>query len=46
MNLSLLLSAAISAVPVDEIGKKISVDPENESLMTEQESKNLKICTH
>ena len=46
MNLSLLLSAAISVVPVDEIGKKISVDPEDESLMTEQESKKLKTCTH
>ena len=46
MNLSLLLSAAISVVPVDEIGKKISVDPEDESLMTEQESKNLKTCKH
>lgn len=47
MNLDLLLSAAISAVLVDEIdGKKISVDPEDESLLTEQESKNLKTCTH
>ena len=45
MNLSLLLSAAISAVSVDEIGKKISVGSEDESLITEQESKNLKICT-
>lgn len=46
MNLSLLLSAAISAVPVDEIKKKMRVDPEDELLITEQESKNLKTCTH
>lgn len=47
MNLGLLLSTVISAVPVDEIdGKKISVDPEDESLLTEQESKNLKTCMH
>ncbi len=47
MNLSLLLSAAISTVSVSEIGgRKIRIGPENESLITEQESKNLKTCTH
>lgn len=46
MNLSLLLSAVISAVPVGKIEKKISVDSEDESLLTEQESKNLKTCAH
>ena len=45
MNLGLLLSAAISAVSVDETNKnKIRVDPEDESLLTEQESQNLKAC--
>lgn len=47
MNLGLLLSAAISAVSVDERNEnKIRVDPEDESLLTEQKSKNLKTCTH
>ncbi len=46
MNLGLLLSTAISVVPLDGIDRKeISVDPEDKSLMTEQESKNLKTCT-
>ena len=47
MNLGLLLSAAISAVSIDKKNEnKIRVDPEDESLLTEQESKNLKTCTH
>ena len=46
MNSGLLLSAAISAVSVNERNEnKIRVDPEDESLLTEQESKNLKTCT-
>ena len=45
MNLGLSLSAAISAVSVDETNKnKIRVDFEDESLLTEQESQNLKTC--
>ena len=47
MNLSLLLSAAISAMQVDEVdAAKICVNFEDESLITEQESQNLKTCTH
>ena len=45
MNSSSLLFAAISAVSVDETNKnKIRVDFEDESLLTEQESQNLKTC--
>ena len=45
MNSSSLLFAAISAVSVDETNEnKIRVDFEDESLLTQQESQNLKTC--
>ena len=46
MSLSLLFTSAIAAVTENETdAPKIRVDFENESLITEQESQNLKICT-
>ncbi|MDE0313648.1 MAG: redoxin domain-containing protein [Candidatus Poribacteria bacterium] len=46
MTLSLLFTSAISAVNFNESDKsKTRIDFEDESLITEQESKNLKTCT-
>lgn len=46
MSLSLLFTSAIAAGTENETdAPKIRVDFENESLITEQESQNLKICT-
>ena len=46
MYLSLLLTSAISAITKNKTDvPKIRVDFEDESLITEQESKNLKTCT-
>ena len=47
MTFSLLFTSVISAVTETETdAPKIRLDFEDESFSTEQESENLKICTH